>query len=152
MTGPATHTDGHCPDYAQMRPAVGRLAWFTLFIGLLCQSGIASATEGFLGESLPLKIVVTTPVELLKAAPKSSVYISGSQALTVGAGRRTRSQPCGLLLVSARCNADPAASKQPCHARSVIWSACMNQPSVHMPCSLAPHRGFCPHDTAPMRT
>ena len=37
----------------------------------------------FLQEQLPLRVVITTPVELLQGLPKDAVQLSGSQALTV---------------------------------------------------------------------
>jgi len=43
----------------------------------LCES------SGFLQNELPLKVVVTTPVELIQAPAQDAVQLSGSQALTV---------------------------------------------------------------------
>ena len=45
---------------------------------------IRQSESGFLQKELPLKVVVTTPVDIVQAPAQVAVQLSGSQALTVG--------------------------------------------------------------------
>ncbi|KAG1668837.1 hypothetical protein FOA52_004932 [Chlamydomonas sp. UWO 241] len=67
-------------------PARVSRAWLaaTVCAALACSCcGTAAAADGvgFLGDSLPLKVVVTTPVEILSAPAGQKVRLVGSQAL-----------------------------------------------------------------------
>ncbi|KAG1668836.1 hypothetical protein FOA52_004931 [Chlamydomonas sp. UWO 241] len=67
-------------------PARVSRAWLAMAVcaALACSCcGTAAAADGvgFLGDSLPLKVVVTTPVEILSAPAGQKVRLVGSQAL-----------------------------------------------------------------------